>query len=61
MAPEISDSASGTGEGGPARFDQKQLSARETLDLVRAYYRIGDTDVRKRIFDMVKAIAADLE
>ena len=23
-----------------------------TLELVRAYYRIGDTDVRKRIFDM---------
>ncbi len=61
MAPEISGLAGGPGEGGQARFDQNHLSTRETLELVRAYYRIGDTEVRKRIFDMVKATAAALE
>ncbi len=61
MAPEISGRARGVGEGGPARFDQKRISTRETLELVRAYYRIGDGDVRKRIFDMVKATAATLD
>jgi transcriptional regulator with XRE-family HTH domain len=31
---------------------------RETLELVRAYYRIQDEKLRKRIFEMVKAAAA---
>ncbi len=61
MAPEISGRASGLGEGEQTSFDQKYLLKRETMELVRAYYQIGDTDVRKRVFDMVKAIAAALD
>ena len=34
------------------------LIKRETLKLVRAYYRIGHTASRKRIFEMVKALGA---
>jgi transcriptional regulator with XRE-family HTH domain len=34
------------------------LVSRETLDLVRAYYRIGDPEVRKRIQQLAKALAA---
>jgi transcriptional regulator with XRE-family HTH domain len=30
---------------------------RETLELVRAYYRIGDPAIRKRLFDLTKALA----
>ena len=37
------------------------LHKRETLELVRAYYRIKDTTVRKRVFDMIKAIACGSE
>ena len=37
------------------------LAKRETLELLRAYYRIGDPRVRKRIFELMKAIAADGE
>ncbi len=33
------------------------LTKRETLELVRAYYRITDPGVRKRLFEMTKAIA----
>jgi len=33
-----------------------KLSRRETLELVRAYYKIIDPVVRKKIFEMVKAI-----
>ncbi len=33
------------------------LGKRETLDLVRAYYQIADPRVRKRIFDLTKAVA----
>lgn len=35
---------------------EDQLSRRETLELVRAYYRIHDQTIRKRIFEMIKAI-----
>lgn len=35
--------------------DPNQMSKRETLELVRAYYRIKDTKVRKAIFELVKA------
>jgi transcriptional regulator with XRE-family HTH domain len=34
-----------------------QLDKRETLELVRAYYRIGDPAVRKRLFELAKALA----
>jgi hypothetical protein len=33
------------------------MMRRETLELVRAYYRIADPQVRRRLFDLTKAIA----
>jgi transcriptional regulator with XRE-family HTH domain len=33
------------------------LDRRETLELVRAYYRISDPAVRKRLFELAKALA----
>jgi hypothetical protein len=33
------------------------LHRRETLELVRAYYRITDPAVRKRFFDLLKSVA----
>jgi transcriptional regulator with XRE-family HTH domain len=33
------------------------LTKRETLELVRAYYRIGDPAMRKRMFDLMKSLA----
>ena len=33
------------------------MARRETLELVRAYYRIEDPKVRKRSFELIKAIA----
>lgn len=44
-------------EGGPKHFEADQLSKRETLELVRAYYRITDPNIRKRTFELVKTIA----
>lgn len=40
-------------------FEHEFLGKRETLELVRAYYKINNLDVRKRVFDVVKALAAD--
>ncbi len=34
------------------------IAKRETLELVRAYYQIGDPKVRKRLFELTKALAA---
>jgi transcriptional regulator with XRE-family HTH domain len=44
-------------EPGPDPYESDQLSRRETLELVRAYYRISDPNVRKRIFELVKSIS----
>lgn len=37
------------------------LARRETLELVRAYYKIEDPKVRKRTFELVKALAGSKE
>ncbi len=49
----------GFAEGGQQVYDQEKLSRRETLELVRAYYQIEDPEVRKRMFELVKAIAGE--
>jgi transcriptional regulator with XRE-family HTH domain len=41
----------------PEAGEPDPMHKRETLELVRAYYRITDPTVRKRIFDLTKAVA----
>ena len=49
----------GFGEAGtPFEQEKDPPIKRETLELVRAYYKICEGRVRKRIFEMVKAVAA---
>ena len=48
MAAGFADSQDG--------FEDDTLNRRETLELVRAYYRITDPAVRKRVFDLVKSL-----
>ncbi len=38
-------------------FEDDALHKRETLELVRAYYRINEPAVRKRVFDLIKSLA----
>ena len=38
-------------------FEDDNMNKRETLELVRAYYRITDSAVRKRVFDLIKSLA----
>ena len=40
-----------------ASAEPNPLNRRETLELVRAYYRISSARVRKRMFELVKAVA----
>ena len=49
----------GFGEAGtPFEQDKDPLIKRETLELVRAYYKIREARVRKRIYEMVRAVGA---
>ncbi len=44
----------------PSETDEfESMARRETLELVRAYYRIEDPGVRKRTFDLLKALGGD--
>ena len=56
MAPETTRKADGMAEENRQVFEVDKLSRRETLELVRAYYKISDPSVRKKIFEMVKAV-----
>ncbi len=59
MPKEVA-SKSGAASSGPPEgaemFDPDIVSKRETLELVRAYYKIENPQVRKRLFEMVKAL-----
>ncbi len=50
--------ASGLAETPQAPLERDPMVKRETLELVRAYYRIRDPNARKRIFELTKAVAA---
>lgn len=53
--------APGLAEDAAPVFEHEQLSSRETLEMMRAYYRITDPQVRKRIFELVKSVADQQE
>ncbi len=55
MAASPRHMASATEEPPPQRVDP--MSKRETLDLVRTYYKIGDPNVRKRVYELARALA----
>lgn len=56
MPQPVEESTRGLSEAPSEPFEADQLSKRETLELVRAYYRVREPKVRKRIFELVKAI-----
>ena len=63
-APSQTESAAavpGMAESQPEPYEARQFARREILELVRAYDRIVDTEIRKRVFEMVKAVAAFTE
>ncbi len=55
VASKSGAASSGPVEGAEA-FDPDIVSKRETLELVRAYYKIENPQIRKRLFEMVKAL-----
>jgi transcriptional regulator with XRE-family HTH domain len=64
MSPELGGNAANRARGsafgfaeGQEGFEDDTLHRRETLELVRAYYRITDPSVRKRVFDLIKTLS----
>lgn len=54
----LDDQPASNGAGtAPEAGEPDPMAKRETLELVRAYYRITDPGVRKRIFELTKAVA----
>lgn len=54
--PSLTPNTVGLSEEAPP-FAHDKISSRETLEIMRAYYRISDPRVRKRVFDLVKSLA----
>jgi transcriptional regulator with XRE-family HTH domain len=61
MPPEFAASSPATEKRGSVKelpsYRPNPMARRETLELVRAYYKITDPQIRKRLFEMTKAIA----
>ena len=54
----VAHGGAGLSEEPAAAFETDPLSRRETLELVRAYYSINDPSVRKRVYELAKALVA---
>lgn len=42
-----------------SKFEHEKINNRETLEVMRAYYRIKNPALRKRVVDLIKAMAAE--
>jgi transcriptional regulator with XRE-family HTH domain len=55
--PGTSSATMGVSEEAAPVFEHERMSSRETLEMMRAYYRISDPQVRKRVFELIKSVA----
>jgi transcriptional regulator with XRE-family HTH domain len=51
------DPGNGSSHASPSQNGSDPAMRRETLELVRAYYRVVDPPTRRRLFELVKAVA----
>jgi len=52
-----SSATSGFSEGAADKFDHKRVSDRESLEMMKAFKRIKEQVIRKRLADLVRAVA----
>jgi transcriptional regulator with XRE-family HTH domain len=55
--PDTAMAGARPGAGSELPVEGDLMLKRETLELVRAYYRINEPHVRRRLFDLTKALA----
>ncbi len=62
MPTAVAASSPATKGGGKAKklpsYEPDPMAKRETLELVRAYYKISDPRVRKRLYELTKTVGA---
>ncbi|MFZ4126160.1 MAG: helix-turn-helix domain-containing protein [Rickettsiales bacterium] len=49
----------GMAEGQPPAFEHESVSSHETMDIMRAYYKIKNPAVRNRIIELIKAVSEE--
>ncbi len=49
----------GAAEPEAAKFEHNDINSRETLEIMRAYYRIKSPAVRKRIMELIRTFAEE--
>lgn len=54
---EASATGMGMAEGEAAAFEHEQIPSRETMEMMRAYYRIKSPTQRKRVLELMKSMA----
>ncbi len=54
-----SGAGSSSAAAGAEEFDPDIVSKRETLEMVRAYYKIEDANARKRLYGLIKVLGAN--
>lgn len=59
-APVLAPAMGGVGEL-PVTSLPKPVCDQETMELTRAYFSIKDTNIRQRLLDLAKTLAADAE
>ena len=58
--PTENTRSGGMAESSPPDFQhEKQIASRETMEMMRAFYNIRSKQIRKRVFELIKAIAED--
>lgn len=55
---ELGEPAPAVGEQADEPYQSNPMMKRETLELVRAYLRIADPQIKRRLFELAKALAA---
>ncbi len=61
MSSEVAATSSVAGGGKakkPPSYEPNPMARRETLELVRAYYKITDPQVRKRLYELTKTLGS---
>ncbi len=63
MSPAVADSSPAARKSGKAKkppsYEPNPMHRRETLELVRAYYKIENAGIRQRLYQFTKAMGAD--
>ncbi len=64
MPADVAASSPGQSRGmaeDPVSYELDPMAKRETLELVRGYYKITDPHIRKRLFELTKALGTAAE